>query len=107
MTRTSRGLLLNLRTEDGLNKSIGYFQAAIEKDPGYALAYAGLADTYGASVDWGSLAPKAAYPLTRAAALKAIQMDETLAETPPRWAVSKWTSTLTFRVQGRSTLPWS
>ncbi len=70
----------NLRTEDGLNKSIGYFQAAIEKDPGYALAYAGLADSYGASVDWGSLAPKAAYPLTRAAALKAIQMDETLAE---------------------------
>jgi TolB-like protein/DNA-binding winged helix-turn-helix (wHTH) protein/Flp pilus assembly protein TadD len=70
----------NLRTEDGLKKSIGYFQEAIEKDPGYALAYAGLAASYGTSVDWGSLAPKAANPLTRAAALKAMQMDETLAE---------------------------
>jgi TolB-like protein/DNA-binding winged helix-turn-helix (wHTH) protein len=70
----------NFRTESGLKKSIEYFQQAIEKDPGYALAYAGLADSYGSLADWGSLAPKAADPLTRSAALKAMQMDETLAE---------------------------
>jgi len=70
----------NLRTEEGLKKSSEYFQQAIEKDPGYALAYAGLADTYGVVATWNVMAPKEAYPRAKAAAFKALEMDETLAE---------------------------
>jgi TolB-like protein/Tfp pilus assembly protein PilF len=70
----------NLRTEEGLKKSIEYFQQAIEKDPGYALAYAGLADSYVVLAPWNVMAPKEAYPRAKAAAFKALEMDETLAE---------------------------
>jgi len=70
----------NLRTEEGLNKSIEYFQQAIEKDPGYALAYAGLADSYGTVATWNVTAPKEAYPRAKAAAFKALEIDEALAE---------------------------
>jgi serine/threonine-protein kinase len=70
----------NLRTEEGLKKGIEYFQQAIEKDPGYALAYAGLANTYDVLVTWGVMAPKEGYPREKAAAFKALEMDETLAE---------------------------
>jgi len=69
----------NLRTEDGLKKSLGYFQQAIEKDPAYALAYAGLADSYVILAD-GVMAPREAYPRGKAAAFKALEIDETLAE---------------------------
>jgi serine/threonine-protein kinase len=70
----------NLRTEEGLNKSIEYFQQAIEKDPGYALAYAGLADSYGTVATWNVMVPDEAYPRAKAAALKALEIDEALAE---------------------------
>jgi serine/threonine protein kinase/TolB-like protein/Tfp pilus assembly protein PilF len=72
----------NSRTEEGLKKSLEYFQQAIEKDPGYALAYAGLADAYGLLGDstYGVMAPKEAYPRAKAAAFRALEMDETLAE---------------------------
>jgi serine/threonine-protein kinase len=70
----------NLRTEEGLKKGIEYFQQAIEKDPGHALAYAGLADSYDALAYWNLMAPKEAFPRAKAAALKALEMDETLAE---------------------------
>jgi serine/threonine protein kinase/TolB-like protein/Tfp pilus assembly protein PilF len=70
----------NSRTEEGLKKGIEYFQQAIEKDPGYALADAGLADSYVVLADWGLMAPEEAYPSAKAAALKALEMDETLAE---------------------------
>jgi len=70
----------NLRTEEGVKKGIEYFQQAIEKDPGYALAYAGLADSYVLLGDWGLMAPKEAFPRAKAAALKALEMDETLAD---------------------------
>jgi serine/threonine-protein kinase len=70
----------NLRTEEGLKKSIEYFQQAIEKDPGCALAYAGLADSYVVVSTWNVMAPKEAYPRAKAAAFKALEMDETLAE---------------------------
>jgi len=69
-----------LRTEEGLKKGIEYFQQAIEKDPGCALAYAGLADSYSVLGFWNFMAPKEAYPRERAAAFKALEMDETLAE---------------------------
>ena len=70
----------NLRTEEGLKKGTEYFQQAIEKDPGYALAYAGLADSYVVMGDWDIMASEEAFPRAKAAALKALDMDETLAE---------------------------
>jgi DNA-binding winged helix-turn-helix (wHTH) protein/TolB-like protein/Tfp pilus assembly protein PilF len=69
----------NKMSEEGLQKSIGYFRQAIEKDPTYALAYAGLADAY-----WGLstvyLEPKEAMPKVRAAASRALEIDESLGE---------------------------
>jgi TolB-like protein/DNA-binding winged helix-turn-helix (wHTH) protein len=72
----------NKRTADGLKKAIDYFNQAIEKDPNYAPAYAGLTDSYALAGDWqyGLLAPKEAYPKAEAAAAKAIALDSTLGE---------------------------
>ncbi|MBZ5561928.1 MAG: tetratricopeptide repeat protein [Acidobacteriia bacterium] len=69
-----------LSTAEGLKKSVAYFQQAIEKDPGYALAYAGLAESYFFLAGWGVMAPKEAFPRVKSAASKALEMDETLAE---------------------------
>lgn len=70
----------NKTTEEGLKKAIDFFNQAIEKDPSYALAYAGLADAY-TSLDWyGVLSTKEANPRAKAAAIKALEIDETLAE---------------------------
>jgi TolB-like protein/DNA-binding winged helix-turn-helix (wHTH) protein/Tfp pilus assembly protein PilF len=72
----------NKRTADGLKKAADYFNEAIEKDPNYAQAYAGLADSYALLGDWeyGILAPKEAYPRAKAAATKALELDSTLGE---------------------------
>jgi TolB-like protein/Flp pilus assembly protein TadD len=73
----------NKRTEEGLRKGIEYFQNAIDRDPNYALAYSGLADCYnsfGFSFDVGSLPPGEAIPKAKAAAAKALEIDDTLAE---------------------------
>lgn len=68
----------NQRTEESLNKSIEYFQQATQKDPGYALAYTGLADAY---ITLGYLVrPADAFPKAEENALKALQLDDTLAE---------------------------
>jgi serine/threonine protein kinase/tetratricopeptide (TPR) repeat protein len=68
-------------TVEGFKKAIEYFQQAIEKDPTYALAYAGLADVYSVqSSGWGFLLPKDGYPMVEAAAKKALELDNTLAE---------------------------
>jgi TolB-like protein/DNA-binding winged helix-turn-helix (wHTH) protein/Tfp pilus assembly protein PilF len=72
--------LWNMRTVEGLKKSVEYFQQAIEKDPGYALAYAGLADAYNILGNWSILPPKEAYPKAKAAARKALEIDDALAE---------------------------
>ncbi|HEV7520394.1 MAG TPA: winged helix-turn-helix domain-containing protein, partial [Candidatus Angelobacter sp.] len=68
----------NKRTADGIQKAIESFQQAIEKDPSYALAYAGLADCY--HVPANPLPPREKMPLARAAATKALQLDDTLVE---------------------------
>jgi tetratricopeptide (TPR) repeat protein len=72
----------NKRTADGMKKAIDYFNQAIEKDPNYAQAYAGLADSYALAGDWqyGVLTPREAYPKAKAAATKAIALDSTLGE---------------------------
>jgi tetratricopeptide (TPR) repeat protein len=57
-----------------------YFNQAIAKDPTYALAYTGLADTYGASATNNWIAPTEGYPKAKAAVRKALELDETLAE---------------------------
>jgi tetratricopeptide (TPR) repeat protein len=72
----------NKRTGEGLKKAVDYFNQAIAKDPDYAQAYAGLADSYALMGDWqyGLLAPKEALPRAKAAAAKAIALDSTLGE---------------------------
>jgi TolB-like protein len=66
----------NLRTEDGLKESIEYFQQATEKDPGYALAFAGLADSYALLADYDWTAPREGKPQkARARAAVALALD--------------------------------
>ena len=67
-------------TDLGLNKGAEYFQQAISKDPGYALAYDGLADSYILLAVYGFSPPQEAYPKAREAALRALELDDTLAE---------------------------
>jgi len=61
-------------------KAIEYFQQATDKEPGYALPYAGLADTYVSQAWFGELPPREVAPKAKAAALKAIELDDRLAE---------------------------
>jgi TolB-like protein/DNA-binding winged helix-turn-helix (wHTH) protein/Tfp pilus assembly protein PilF len=70
----------NKRTEAGLRKGIEYFQKAIEQDPNYALPYSGLADSYIMLANWNFAPPGEAYPRAKAAAQKALELDEELAE---------------------------
>ncbi len=71
----------NQTTATGLKKSIEYFQQAIDKDPNYALAYASLADSYsGLGGDWLYLPPRDSFPQSKAAAMKALELDDTLGE---------------------------
>jgi len=72
----------NKRTPDGLKKAIDYFSQAVEKDPTYAPAYSGLADSYALAGDWqyGVVSPKEAYPKAKAAAVKAVALDDALGE---------------------------
>lgn len=72
----------NKRTGDDFEKAVEYFNRAIERDPGYAQAFSGLADTYALLGDWeyGVLAPKDALPRAKAAAVRALQLDNTLGE---------------------------
>jgi tetratricopeptide (TPR) repeat protein len=70
----------NKRTAADLRKAINYFNQAISKDPGYALAYAGLADSYVILSVFGAASPQDSIPQARAAAKKALELDDTLAE---------------------------
>jgi TolB-like protein/Tfp pilus assembly protein PilF len=67
-------------TQDGLKLAFEYFQQAIEKDPQYAAAYAGLADSYAHLPFYSETRPEEAFPKAKAAAVKALQLDQTLAE---------------------------
>ena len=70
----------NKRTGNDLKKSIDYFQQAIAADPNYALAYAGIADAYVFLPGYTAGAPRDCYPKAMAAAKKALELDDTLAE---------------------------
>ena len=68
------------RTAESLEKSVDYYRQAIAHDPAYALAYAGLADSYLIMGNFSALAPADAFPKAKAAAEKALQIDVTLSE---------------------------
>ena len=70
----------NRRLEGGMKRAMEHFRQAIEKDPGYALAYVGVADTYNISGLFGYLPPNEAFPKAREAAIKALEIDDTLGE---------------------------
>src|SRR2546425_10817938 len=70
----------NKRSPESFKKCIQYFQEAIDRDPSYALAYAGLADSYSVMSGFGVLPPRETLPRAKAAALKALELDDTLAE---------------------------
>lgn len=80
----------NRWTEEGFYKAIGYFQQAVEKDPGYALAYTGLAESY-VLLGWNSyLPPKDAFPKGKAAAMTALRLDPELGEAHTPLAAALW-----------------
>jgi TolB-like protein/DNA-binding winged helix-turn-helix (wHTH) protein/Flp pilus assembly protein TadD len=72
----------NKRTAEGLKTAVDYFKQAIEIDPNYAPAHAGLADAYALLGDWeyAAMTPREALPLAKAAAIKALELDSTLGE---------------------------
>jgi TolB-like protein/tetratricopeptide (TPR) repeat protein len=72
----------NKRTAEGVNKATGYFQQAIDRDPNYALAYAGLADCYYVTFfNNFTISQAESAAKSRAAATKALDLDPSLAET--------------------------
>jgi TolB-like protein/Tfp pilus assembly protein PilF len=72
----------NKRTSNGLKVALAYFNQAIEEDPKYAQAYSGLADTYALLGDWqyAVMTPKEALPKAKVAAMKALELDDSLSE---------------------------
>lgn len=77
-------------TPEGFGKGMEYFHHAVDEDPGYALAYAGLADSY-TLLGWNSyLSPNEAFQKSKSAAMKALQFDEDLAEAHTSRAASLW-----------------
>jgi serine/threonine protein kinase/Flp pilus assembly protein TadD len=70
----------NKTSKEGFDRAIEYYQQALAKDPNYALAYAGLADCYSFLSITSVVPPKGAYPKAKEAALRALEIDDTLAE---------------------------
>src|SRR5207248_9014767 len=70
----------NKRNGEGLHKAIGYFEQAIAKDPDYALAYVGSADSYLLLSSYANISPRESLPRARAALEKALALDDSLAE---------------------------
>jgi eukaryotic-like serine/threonine-protein kinase len=80
----------NRWVEEGFYKAIGYFEQAIQKDPSYALAYTGLAESY-VLLGWNSyLPPIDAFPRGKAAAMTALQLDPDLGEAHTPLAAALW-----------------
>jgi serine/threonine-protein kinase len=82
---------LNKWSAAEIQKAIEHFQAAIAKDPGYGVAYAGLADAYELlSIGFGSKAPVEYLAQAKGMALKALEMDDSLAEAHTSLAYARW-----------------
>jgi hypothetical protein len=97
-----RGLFYSQRfTHDGFQKATEGFRTAIDIDPHYALAYAGLANAY-SELALFSFSPSEAIPKAREAATKALALDDTLAEPHNSWRLSKCTSIGTTSAQSGS-----
>ncbi len=79
----------NKWTEADFKKAADYFTQAVQKDPRYALSYAGLADTYSLLGDAGYLPPSEAWPKAKAAAMQALEIDDSLAEAHTSLALVK------------------
>jgi serine/threonine-protein kinase len=76
-----RYFVTSKRTEEWIKKGIEYFQKAIDLDPNYALAFSGIADAYGfLASSTGGWSPHKGYPRAKAAALKALELDDALGE---------------------------
>jgi len=84
----------NKRSEEGLQTAIKYFEQAIEKDPRYALAWAGIADSYLVLGEYGNIPRRDLYPLAEAAVIKALEIDDQLSEVHTSFAsllmLAKW-----------------
>jgi DNA-binding winged helix-turn-helix (wHTH) protein/TolB-like protein/lipoprotein NlpI len=78
---------LNKSTEEDFRKSIEYFEQALEKDPNYAMAYAGLADSYAQLGNYGLIQMKQSYSKAKVAATRALERDEKLGEAHASLAV--------------------
>ena len=70
----------NKRTPDDFQKAITFFKQAIDKDPNYAMAYSGLADAYTLLTVYSNASPRELMPEAKRAALKALELDDKLAE---------------------------
>jgi TolB-like protein/DNA-binding winged helix-turn-helix (wHTH) protein/Tfp pilus assembly protein PilF len=77
----------NKRTQDGFARAVGWFQQAVDADPNYAQAYAGLADSYALMSTYGYAPAKEYMPKARNAALRALQINDSLAEAHTSLAV--------------------
>ncbi len=80
----------NKRTPEGLKRGIDLFNQSLEKDPGYALAYAGLADSYDVLSFYSVMPPAEAYPKAKDAAKKALEIDPNLAEAHTSLGYALW-----------------
>ena len=83
---------MNKNTPEGAAKALEYFQQSIDKDPAYAAAYAQLANAYAALGTTGLdvLPPRETMPKAKAAALKALELDDTLAEAHTVLGLVRW-----------------
>ena len=79
----------NKRFEIGLKKGLEYFQQAIERDPGYTLAYSGLTDCYNLLSWYGDFPQRESYQKAKEAALKALEIDDMLSEAHASMAFNK------------------
>src|SRR2546422_1536235 len=77
----------NKRSESNVRKALEYFQLAIDADPGFALALVGLADSWGVLQSWGFVSTTEAAPKMKQAVLRALKLDNTLAEAHAAYAL--------------------
>ena len=91
----------NKRTGDDLKKSIDYFQQATAIDPNYAPGYAGVADAYALLPGYTAGVPRDCYPKAIAAAKKALELDESLAEAHTTLGIAIWSYEFDFAQANR------